>query len=117
MIIFLLFVNHYLLLKKNLTMTILSTGKGAIPYEKIIGVNSLDLQPEMDFFSKDEFYSKLKQKKISDEEYERSKYLFSNLEMRNLNDMNDLYNAKDVILLFDMFKTVLTPENVILLVD
>ena len=45
-------------------MEILSTGKCVTPYEKIIDVNSLDLQLEMDFFSKDEFYSELKQKKI-----------------------------------------------------
>ena len=37
----------------------------------------------MDFFSKDEFYSQLKQKKNSDEEYERSQYLFTSLKMRN----------------------------------
>ena len=35
------------------------------------------------FFCKDEFYSELKQKNITDEEYEKTKYLSSTLNMKN----------------------------------
>ena len=63
-------------------------------------MNSLSLTPENgDFFEKTEFYIDLKKKAVSDEEYESSLYLFKTLKMRNLGDMNDLYNAQDVILL------------------
>lgn len=36
---------------------------------------------------------------MNDDDYEQSKYLFKTLKMRNLSDMNDLYNFQDVALL------------------
>ena len=48
---------------------------------------------------KTEFFSKLKQKAVSDEDYMTSFYLYKTLKMRHLGDMNDLYNVQDVILL------------------
>ena len=42
------------------------------------------------------FYSDLKQKAVSDSDYESSFYLYRTLKMRNLGDMNDLYNAQEV---------------------
>ena len=50
-------------------------------------------------FEKSEFYSELKQKTVSDSDYESSFYLYKTLKMRNLGDMNDLHNVQDVILL------------------
>ena len=38
-------------------------------------------------------------KSMNDDDYEQSKYLFKTLKMRNLSDMNDLYNFQDVALL------------------
>ena len=74
--------------------------KGIIPYENIVSQYSLDLEPENgDFFQKREFFSELKQKFVSDKDYENSYYLYKTLKMRNLNDMNDLYNAQNVVLL------------------
>ena len=58
----------------------------------------------MSFFEKTEFYGDLKQKAISDSDYESSYYLYSTLKMRNLGDMNDLYNAQDVILLCEIIE-------------
>lgn len=59
---------------------------------------SLDLVPESrDFFQEIQFFSELKQRFVSDDEYENSYYLYKTLRMRNLNDINDLYNAQDVI--------------------
>ena len=67
-------------------------------------MNSLDLVPEKDFFEESEFYSSLKQKAVTKTDYESSKYLFENLKMRNLSDMNDLYNMQDVILLLQIIE-------------
>ena len=48
---------------------------------------------------KTEFFSELKQKAVSDEDYTTSFYLYKTLKMRHLGDMIDLYNVQDVILL------------------
>ena len=45
-------------------------------------------------------YSDLKQKAVSDSDYESSFYLYRTLKMRNLGDMNDLCNAQDFTFLF-----------------
>ena len=79
-------------------------GKGVIPYELVAGLNSFFLKPETDFWSKTEFYSELKQKNVSDEEYEQSKFLHQTLKMRHLGDLHDLYNAQDVILLSELIE-------------
>ena len=67
-------------------------------------MDSFFLQPENDFWSKTEFYSELKQKAVGDDEYEDSKFLYQTLKMRNLGDLNDLYNAQDVILLSELIE-------------
>ena len=83
-------------------LDIISGGKGIIPYEMIVNAESLQIMPENEFFSKSEFFSQLKNKRVSDDEYENSKELFSTLRMRNLSDMNDLYNFQDVALLAEI---------------
>ena len=63
-------------------------------------MQSFFIKPERnDFWEKTEFFCKLKQSAVNDEDYENSKYLYQTLKMRNLGDLNDLYNAQDVILL------------------
>ena len=65
-------------------------------------MNSMFLSPENDvYFEKNEFYSNLKQKVVSDSDYESSIFLYKTLKMQNLGDMNDLYNAQDVILFYE----------------
>ena len=49
-----------------------------------------------------EFYSNIKQREVTENDYESSFYLYKILKMRNLGDMNDLYNAQDVILLCEI---------------
>ena len=79
--------------------------KRIIPYEKILDQNSFFITPENDvFFEKTEFYSDLKQRAVSDSDYESSYYLCTTLKTRNLGDMNDLYNAQDVILLWEIIE-------------
>ena len=63
-------------------------------------MNSMFLTPENDvFFEKSEFYSDLKQKAVSDSDYESSFFLHKTSKMQNLSDMNDSCNAQGVILL------------------
>ena len=68
-------------------------------------MNSMFLTPENDvFFEKSEFYSNLKQKAMSDSDYESSIFLYKTFKMQDLGDMNDLYNAQDVILLLEIIE-------------
>ena len=90
--------------KQTEILKITCEGKGVIPYELVTNLDSFFQLPEKDFWSKTDFYSELKQKHISDEEYEQPKFLYQTLKMRNLGDLNDLYNAQDVILLCELIE-------------
>ena len=56
------------------------------------------------FWEKTEFFSELKQRAVKARNYENSFYLYQTLKMRNLGDMNDLYNAQDIILLAEIIE-------------
>ena len=92
--------------QKNKVIEIIVSGKGVIPYEKIETIESLSfVKPENGiFFSKDEFFSSIKNKEIDEESYENAKKLFIILKMRNLSDLNDLYNVQDVIILLEIIE-------------
>ena len=77
---------------------IIAIGKGIFPYEKIISSDSLDIKPSGQFFHRTEFFIILKQQNVSNEDWKIYFYLWNTLEMRNLSDMNNIYNAQDVIL-------------------
>ena len=65
--------------QKNKILDIISEGKGIIPYEKIVDMNSMILTPDNNvFFWKTEFSSDLKPKAVSDSDYESSFYLYRN---------------------------------------
>ena len=83
-------------------LNIIESGKGVMPYEKIINIESLQLIPQNEFFDHTEFYSSLKQSNVTKEEYENCKFLYQKLKMRNLGDLNDLYNMRNVILLCEL---------------
>ena len=89
---------------KNKILEIISKGKGAIPYEKIVDINSLDIVPEKEFFEYTEFYSRLNGCNIPFEIYGDMKFLYETLKMKKLGDMNDLYNMQDVILLCELME-------------
>ena len=88
--------------KKYKILEIISTGKGIIPYELTVDMKCFFITPDRDFWEKTKFFSELKQNAVNDEDYEHSKYLYQTLKMRNLGDLNDLYNAQDVILLTEI---------------
>ena len=85
--------------KKDKILEIISKGKEIIPYEIIVDMESFFIKLENEFWEKTEFFSELKQRAVSDEGYENSKYLYQTLKIRNLGDLKDLYNTQDVILL------------------
>ena len=90
--------------KQTEILKITCEGKGVIPYGLVRNLDSFFQTPEKDFWEKTDFYSELKQKHITDEEFENSKFLHQTLKMRNLGDLNDLYNAQDVILLCELIE-------------
>ena len=91
--------------QRNKIIDIVVSGKGIIPYEKIETIESLSLKPENGvFFTKDEFYSSLKDESVDEMSYQNAKTLFLTLKMRNLSDLNDLYNAQDVIILLEIIE-------------
>ena len=66
-------------------------------------MNSFDMKLEdQTFFEMSEFYSDLKQKSVSKDNSDNSEYLNLTPKMRNLSDMNNLYNAQDIILLCEV---------------
>ena len=67
-------------------------------------MESVFISPENEFWEKTEFFSELKQSVVNDDDYENSKYLFQTLKMRNLGDLNNLYNVQDVILLCEIIE-------------
>ena len=67
-------------------------------------MKSFFIKPENDFWEKIEFFSELKQSAVNDDDYEHSKYLYETLKMRNLGDLNNSYNAQDVILLCEIIE-------------
>ena len=102
---FLIVWDQMLFDQKNKVIEITISGKGVIPYEKIEKIDLLSIKSEDGiFFSKDEFFSTLKGKNVDDESYENAKNLFILLKMRNLSDLNDLYNAQDVIILLEIIE-------------
>ena len=56
----------------------LASGKGTIPYQTITDLDSLSKRPpcDSDFFNKESFYSTLREKNISEEEYQNVKKNF-----------------------------------------
>ena len=91
--------------QKKILLEIIANGKSVIPYEKIESIHSLSITPEDGiFYSKYEFFSTLKASAVDEEAYENTKKLFILLRMRNLSDLNYLYNVQDVILLLEMME-------------
>ena len=91
--------------KQNKILEIMSEGKGIIPYEIIVEMESFFIKPNIEFCAKSDFFSELKQSAVNDQDYEHSKNFYQTLKMRNLGDLNDLYNTQDVILLTEIIES------------
>ena len=82
----------------------LSSGKGMIPYQMITDFDSLQITPEDGSFKQDDFYSSLKEKNISLEEYENVKKFFTVFRLKTLRDLNRIYNFQDTTILCEIFE-------------
>ena len=82
----------------------LSSGKGMIPYQMITDFDSLQITPEDGSFKQDDFYSSLKEKNISLEEYENVKEFFTVFRLKTLRDLNRIYNFQDTAILCEIFE-------------
>ena len=82
----------------------LASRKGMIPYQVITEFDSLKITPKDGFFDRKDFYSCLKEKDISKEEYENVKKLFTLLRLKTLGDMNRIYNLQDTLILCEIFE-------------
>ena len=75
--------------------------KGVFPYEFMTGFDKLavnELPPKKDF------YSKLNDEHISDEQYEHAKNVWDGFGCKTLRDYHDLYLKTDVLLLADVME-------------
>ena len=96
---------HMQFSEKKKVIDIIVSGKGIIPYEKVETINSLSCKPENGmFFTRDEFFSSLKAESVDETSYQNAKTLFLTLKMRDLSDLNDLYNAQDVLILLEIIE-------------
>ena len=83
----------------------LSTGKGVIPYEMITRFDSLDITPEEgSFFLPYQFYSSLEETIITKEDYHSVKKFYQTMKLKDLGELNKLYNFQDTIILWEIFE-------------
>ena len=91
---------------KNLNKVIknnssLLTRKGVYPYDY---VTSIDKLKETKLPSKEDFYSKLYDEEISDEDYQHAIKVWNTFNRQTLQDYHDLYLKTDVLLLADVLE-------------
>ena len=82
----------------------LSSGTGMILYQMITNFDSLKIKPIDGFFKHSDFYSSLKEKDISEEEYENVKKFFTVLRLKTLGDLNRICNFQDTAILCEIFE-------------
>ena len=92
------FINTRDIFKEN---TDLITRKGVFPYDYVSSIHKLD---EKHLPSKEEFYSKLNDEHISDEDYQHALNVFYTFNCKSIRDYHDLYLKSDVLLLSDVFE-------------
>ena len=79
----------------------LLTRKGVYPYDY---VSSLEKLSETQLPPKEEFYSKLNDEDISDDDYQHAINVWNTFECKTIRDYHDLYLKSDVLLLADVFE-------------
>ena len=79
----------------------LLTRKGVYPYDY---VSSMEKLSETPLPSKDEFYSKLSDEGISDDDYQHAINVWNTFKCKTIRDYHDLYLKSDVLLLADVFE-------------
>ena len=75
--------------------------KGVYPYDYVDSPSKLN---DAQLPQKEEFYSKLNDEDISDEDYEHAHEVWNEFDCATLGDYHDVYLASDVLLLADVFE-------------
>ena len=83
----------------------LLTDKGVYPYDYFDNFNKFN---EKESPPIEEFYSKLTEEHIKQEEYERAQKIYKHFNIQNLGEYHDLYLQTDVLLLTDVFENFRT---------
>ena len=92
------FKNVNKVIKNNSTLL---TRKGVYPYDYVTSINKLK---ETKLPSKEDFYSKLYDEEISDEDYHHAIKVWNTFKCQTLQDYHGLYLQTDVLLLSDVFE-------------
>ena len=83
----------------------LSLGKRTIPYEMITRYDSLDISPEEgNFFLPRHFYSRIEDSIMTSEKYNNVKKFYQTLKLKNMGELNNIYNFQDIIILCEIFE-------------
>ena len=83
----------------------LLSDKGVYPYDYFDNFNKFN---EKELPPIEEFYSKLSEEHIKQEEYERAQKIYKHFNIQNLGEYHDLYLQTDVLLLTDVFENFRT---------
>ena len=75
--------------------------KGVYPYDWVDSLEKLE-HPALP--PKEEFYSRLNNQHISDEDYQHAQRVWNTFKMKKFRDYHDLYNKCDVLILADIFE-------------
>ena len=75
--------------------------KGVYPYEFM---NDFEKFKKQSLPKKTSFFSRLTQKKVSDEDFEHAQRVWKEFELKNMGDFHDLYLKTDVLLLADVME-------------
>jgi len=77
------------------------TDKGVYPYDYM---NAWDKFNETELPKKEDFYSKLYDEHISEDDYERARLVWNRFNLKDLGEYHDLYLRCDVLQLTDVFE-------------
>ena len=79
--------------------------KGVYPYDLITDVSKITSTEPINFPTKEEFFNKLTDQAITDEQWEHGQTIFNNYcPNRTMGEYHDLYLHSDVLLLADFFE-------------